>query len=307
MSQLHPPSSSRLVTTATTTASSSTSSVSPNKPRLLWRGSLLLPDGTALPGIAFVCNVQPSFSSLTLPTADKLDSPRLPPLTLAKEQQDELGLSIEMVRHAPINVVEVIQKVDRDDDGTMLKPKRIISSNPKENSDQFRVSYEASGGIRMYVDPAYPSSVAYLERLFCYEEEEQGDEDEEMEAKDGLGITTSSTTKEYRSSNNVIVISLDKSYRYNLDSSSDAGDVFSDQKLTSTWQASNTSVNGAAIEAVLMGIRSQNEFGTTLEMHVGQKVICKLAKENDRSMSEVDQKGSLRFGMRPDDPAPRGK
>jgi len=259
-----------------------------------------LSDGTALPGVAFISNVQPSFSSQSLSSIpDKIDSP-LAPLTLAKEQQDELSLSIEMVRHAPINVVEIIEKVERNEMGTMVKPRNIVSSNPRENSNLFRVCYEASGGIRMYVDPAFPSTVAYMERLFCYDEEEEVEED--GEDRD----ITGAKKREYRSTNNVMVLSLDKSYRYTLHPTTDVGDVFTEEDNTSVRHPFKGSANGAAIEAVIMGVKTQDENGMALELHVGQKVVRKVTKEENNAIS-LDQKIPSRFGMRPDDPAPRGE
>lgn len=268
---------------------------------------MILQDGTALPGVAFISNVQPSFfsQSASIGTNDAQSSslsPPLPPLTLAKEQQDELSLSIEMVRHAPINIVEVVEKVERDEGGTMLKPKGIISTNSRENNDLFRVSYEASGHIRMYVDPSFPSTVAYMERLFCYEREREEDDEEVEEAY-------IMEAKEYRSTENVVILSLDKSYRYFLDPSADVRDVFSEgdtSSSSSAMHAFRSSGNGAAMEAVLMGVKKRNDSGTTLELHVGQKVIRKVAREGAPAFG-TDQKSTSRLGLRPDDPAPRGE
>jgi hypothetical protein len=283
---------------------------------------LLLPDGTALSGIAFVSNTQPIFTSQLSSTGDKNElesatspnSSSLPPLTLTQEQQDDLGLSIEMVRHAPISIIEVIEAVGREEDGTMVKPKRGISMNSRENLDQFKVSYEASGGIRMYVDPAHQSSVAYMERFFCYDEGEgeddsrtaegeNGEEDHDEEKRDEA---EGSNTKRrvYRSTNNVLILSLDKSYRYTLKSLTDGDDVFADQETSS--HDYETLGSGATTEAVLMGVKTRGLDGTTIELHVGQKVVRKRSKEGV-PLSGSDQKSPFRSGLRPDDPAPRGE
>jgi hypothetical protein len=283
-------------------ASSSSTTASPLKPRLIWRGALHLQDGTALPGIAFVSNVQPCFSS-HLQAARENDAPTTkPPLSLSKEQQDALSLSIEMVRHAPIKIVEVVEKVDIGDDGTLVKPKRIVSTNPRENSDSVKVSFQAGGGIRMYVDPAYPSTVAYMERIFCYD----GDSDEED--------ITNAADQQHKgkltgSANNVIVLSLDKSYRYSLEdpSTKDQDDVFSEDAM-SAWNDLKSSTAGT-IEAVLLGIKVKGEDGSTnLELHVGQKVVSKVLQRNSSSSSllgSASHRNTNAFGSRPDDPAPR--
>ncbi|UZJ55152.1 hypothetical protein CBS101457_004472 [Exobasidium rhododendri] len=280
---------------------------SPNKPRLLWRGELHLPDGTALPGIAFVSNAQPNFSSRLnsseVSVSSSLLLQPLPPLTLASDQQDDLSLSIEMVRHAPINIIEVIEEVDRDEFGTMLRPKRLLSSIAKENNDQFRVSYEVSGGIRMYADPAYPSSVAYMERLFCYDD---GDDDDEGSERAERHLIESGA---FRSTSNVLVLSLNKSHRYNLKPLTDTIDVFSEKSLESSSSSlaheSATMGNEAATEAVIIGVKVQSKTGTSLELHVGQKVVRKKTSEGVCSLGS-DQNQVSSFGMRPDDPAPRG-
>lgn len=297
------------------------SSSSPHKPRLLWRGALHLRDGTALPGVAIVSHVQPCFSS----QSSKEDSgeasllpsplPMSPPFTLAREQQDALSLSIEMVRHAPINVVEVVEKVDQDETGTISKPRRVLSSNPKENGDQVCVSYEAAGGIRMYVDPACPSTSAYMERLFCYDDEDDNEDDGEKDEhgsdvhQNKTGGTSRCTTP------NVVVLSLDKSHRYVLNPTPDAddGDVFSGE-TSDTWHHLKTSASGA-IEAVLIGVRRREGHDEQIvDLHVGQKVIRKTLRQESTgtattavASASLDQRPPFLLGLRPDDPAPRSE
>jgi hypothetical protein len=305
--------SSEHASTSASSCSDAAPSHSPIKPRLIWRGSLHLQDGTALPGIAFISNVQPCFSSQPPQSDSKQDaaSASKPPLSLSKEQQDALSLSIEMVRHAPINIVEVVEGADRDDQGSLLKPKRIISSNPRENSDHIKVSYQAGGGIRMYVDPAFPSTVAYMERIFCYDDE---NDEEDIEA-------FSSSKRQQRverdtaagSANNVIVLSLDKSFRYSLDrtTTDQEDDVFSED-ARSAWKDTLKSTSSGSIEAVLLGVKVREEDGSTrLEMHVGQKVVSKVVPRESSSSSNsgnglFSYETIESFGVRPDDPAPRG-
>lgn len=286
---------------------------SPLKPRLIWRGSLHLPDGTALPGIAFISTVQPCFS-FQPPQHDnesEADTSTKPPLSLSKEQQDALSLSIEMVRHAPINIVEVVEEADRDDQGSLLKPKRIISSNPRENSDNVKVSYQAGGGIRMYVDPAYPSTVAYMDRIFCYDVDS---DEEEMEAETSIKSRRVEEIARAGSASSVIVLSLDKSFRYSLEpvTTNPEDDVFSED-ARSAWRNTLKSTSSGTIEAVLLGVKVRGEDGSTiLEMHVGQKVVSKVVQRESVSSSSstsnslFSYKGANQFGVRPDDPAPRG-
>lgn len=302
------------------------SAASPIKPRLIWGGSFHLQDGTALHGLAFISYDPPDFTSQqqissSIPIAEASSSSssssllKPPPLTLAKDQQDALSLSIQMLRHAPINVVEVIEKVDKDERGSLLKPRRIISTNPKENNENFKVSYEAAGGLRMFVDPSCSSTTAFFERVFCYDDDEDNREDNDYSKEEEKG-RENNLDDTYLGANNVIVLSLDKLYRYSLDTASqdDEDDVFSED-TRSAWHNIKTNTNGA-IEAVLIGVKNKSADGTMkLEMHVGQKVITKISSSSSRTTTTTTTSSARQskialmespFGIRPDDPAPRG-
>lgn len=128
---------------------------SPWKPRLLWRGSLVLADGTALPGVAFVSTCQPYFaSSPAAPSSSShADGAQTKDAsTMTREQEADVCLSIEMVRHAPLPILDVVSSSSGHDDPT--------------SSVSF--TYQIGTGMRAYIDPKCHSTVAYFERTFCY-------------------------------------------------------------------------------------------------------------------------------------------
>lgn len=99
----------------------------PPRARLLWRGELLLSDGSALPGVCFVSRRAPVFAS---------DS-------VSPEQ--ELCLALEMLRHRPL----------------------VLRAAAMAAAPQQRVSFSGSGDVRMYIDPRCLSTLAWFEQHWC--------------------------------------------------------------------------------------------------------------------------------------------
>ena len=106
----------------------------PPRARLLWRGELLLSDGSALPGVCFVSRRSPVFAAAGV-------SP-----------EQELCLALEMLRHRPL----VLRAA-----AAVLAPQ------------QQRVAFSGSGDVRMYIDPRCLSTVAWFERHWCQEQVSQ--------------------------------------------------------------------------------------------------------------------------------------
>lgn len=281
---------------------------SPHKPRLLWRGALHLPDGTALPGLAIVSSIQPAFSSFHQELAgDALAKPgdvderlneaaQRPPFTLSKEQQDELSLSIEMVRHAPLAIVDVVENVDRDQHGNISLPRmdggkdqtRSSATIAAASTSNVHITFEAAGDVRMYIDPGQEATIAFFERLFVYDDLQKGDK--------GAGCA--------RCAASAIVFSLDKSFKT---ASSELSDVFSDPSLAAQGLA-NGHASGA-MEAVVIGIvrpTGDSAAEGTVELHVGKKVTRRATSLNPLVALASSQTSSAARAARPDDPAPRG-
>ncbi|PWN93525.1 hypothetical protein FA10DRAFT_25070 [Acaromyces ingoldii] len=144
----------------TNTPAKAPAEASPWKPRLLWRGSLVLADGTALPGVAFVSTCQPYFASS--PAAPSSSShadgaQRKDASTMTREQEADVCLSIEMVRHAPLPILDVVPS----------------SSDHDDPSASVSFTYQIGTGMRAYIDPKCHSTVAYFERTFCYPSSEK--------------------------------------------------------------------------------------------------------------------------------------
>lgn len=71
-----------------------------DRPRVLWKSSIVLQDGTSLPGITISTYLQP-----WEPLSGKVHN-------TTEEAEAELCLAIQMVRHAPLRV----SRIARDDD-----------------------------------------------------------------------------------------------------------------------------------------------------------------------------------------------
>lgn len=144
-----------------------------SKPRLLWRGALLLGDGTRLPGVAFVSHLHPFISS------DYEKGPEGTPGAAEAEAEADMCLALEMVRHRPLRVKEVLMD---DGSGTQIaesswgtnekRPWNAGKGKGKEREVSERtVTWEASGLARMYIDPREHATLAFFERHFCSDTE----------------------------------------------------------------------------------------------------------------------------------------
>ncbi|PWN53599.1 hypothetical protein IE53DRAFT_140561 [Violaceomyces palustris] len=244
------------------------------KPRLLWKSSLILADGTSLPGLAFVSHLHPfSAPSRSKPLTELAgnDANRTkhgftnPGFTLGGDETDPaaaqleveagLCLSLEMVRHQPLRIVEILTDEGgskrSDEAGTSQKrtlarslsrsssysqpysrPAFAQRSNSIAAGTEKVVSYESSGDIRMYIDPDEPSTLAFFERHFSLEER--------------LADTCPQRTRK------VFTVSLDPSLSPSLHSSavsaSAAGDIFS-----SSLPSLTASIASGASEIIIFG------------------------------------------------------
>lgn len=109
--------------------------------RVLWKGVVVLHDGTQLPGISIVTTMHPwAHLRGTSAEEEKPDS-RVSHAPL--EAEAELCLALEMVRHHPL---------------------RALVTNDLDRLDS---DMEASGYIVLQVDDTEDMTVAYMEQLFC--------------------------------------------------------------------------------------------------------------------------------------------
>ncbi|WFD44284.1 hypothetical protein MPSI1_002950 [Malassezia psittaci] len=100
------------------------------RPRVLWRGALILHDGTILPGTRIVSYLQSSdYLSVNSSSSETLES------------DADLCLAVEMVRHQALCV------------------RPPFSSSSKRSA-------LSSGQIQLQFDPNYPFTVAYFEQRF---------------------------------------------------------------------------------------------------------------------------------------------
>jgi len=109
--------------------------------RLLWKGTLLLHDGTQLPGTSIVTTMQP-WTHLRTQSGEDAGSDL--------EAEAELCFALEMVRHHPLRVRPLY--------GTSLR-----ATDPPE------ATCRASGAIQLRVDGADDVTQAYFLRLFGIE------------------------------------------------------------------------------------------------------------------------------------------
>lgn len=297
---------------------------SPRKPRILWRGELHLPDGTALPGLAIVSTTEPLFvsqsSSRAGHSASGGGSERHDGIfTLSKENQDELSLAIEMVRHAPLRVVDVKTDLGLDAQGRLSL---VTDVTAKENGKlpnghsavphlpSTLVTYEAAGDVRLHVDPAEQSTVAFFERTFAYDAYGArflgNDTLDEAERDQHMAPSLA------RSS---MIFSFDKiptTTAIQSDGVSDGQDVFSSAYTlwSSSEQASHRLCGDGAMEAAIVGVVRRTANGTfdCVELHVGRKIARRVnnAATNKASTNLSALPRSLSTtAIRPDDPAPR--
>ena len=101
-----------------------------DRPRLLWKGALVLHDGTQLPGAAIVTHMAP-WAHLRGSTPEPRDT--------ALEAEAELCFALEMLRHHPL---------------------RVRADVPASSS------LVASGAIQLHLGSADDITMAYLERVF---------------------------------------------------------------------------------------------------------------------------------------------
>lgn len=266
---------------------------SPWKPRLLWRGSLVLADGTALPGVAFVSTSQPYFASspsAAVPASKPLQAGEMASgaaavgsdvsTAMTREQEAELSLSVEMVRHKPLPIVDVVSSTcDYDDPNSRLT-----------------FTYQMANGMRAYIDPGCHATVAYFERIFCY--------------------PISETSHAAHSS--ALVLSLE-SASFHLSSPAaeaasspgmQSSDPFSSSFTSATTQSTLSTLQGRATQLAIMGRAKTVAEKTTLELVLGQKVIKRVPRRAQSSTtSSISNKrlGDEGWPLRPDDPAPRSE
>ncbi|PWN33439.1 uncharacterized protein FA14DRAFT_190588 [Meira miltonrushii] len=283
-------------------------SASPSKPRLLWRGSLFLSDGTELPGLAIVSTIQPTFASSRSSSKKEIedDSIKDAPFTLSAEQQDDMCLSIEMVRHASLRVVDVVENtVVKDESGKLslqstnqVNPSST-SSNPVNAANQnIHVTFEAAGNVRLYIDPDQHSTIAFFDRLFAY--------DFDSEQKDRLTGNCSTSA---------LIFSLDKSFKDSMnfdsfDSRAESFDVFGDHASTGSAYHINSS---GIMEAVVIGmerVEPTSSGKSNIELHIGRKIVKRIKSASRSESQPVSSNTSISLSQhsllpRPDDPAPR--
>ena len=160
----------------------------PPRPRLLWRGSLLLHDGTALPGVAFISHSHPLSSGVLTPSSkgqvsgSLREAERVFRVADAAEDdaQDEsatssiedpaieadLCLALEMVRHRPLRILGIEQDtkaVEGEEESKISKGKAALEQTTF-------VKYEHSVGMRMYLDPKERRTLDFFRRKFCIDE-----------------------------------------------------------------------------------------------------------------------------------------
>lgn len=103
------------------------------KPRVLWKGCIVLHDGTFLPGVTIATHLQP-----WEPLAGNEDS--------VNEADAELCLAIQMVRHGPLRVSRIAHEMDN-------------AAVPSE--------WDASGAIFACIDENAHYTYSFLERVLC--------------------------------------------------------------------------------------------------------------------------------------------
>ncbi|KAL9935508.1 hypothetical protein V8E36_005856 [Tilletia maclaganii] len=153
----------------TTTSPSKTAA---NKVRILWRGSLLLPDGVPLPGLSIVSTHLPSSSAPSnvrsprtrIRTSDVFGTPITPieeavdefdveGQKLENETESDLTLAIEVLRHAPLSV----QTFGSPAGGAGRK-----AALGREDLDLER--WTVSSSTSLSLDSAHWSTIDYLQR-----------------------------------------------------------------------------------------------------------------------------------------------
>ncbi|KAK0529990.1 hypothetical protein OC835_004152 [Tilletia horrida] len=170
----------------------------PNKVRILWRGSLILPDGVPLPGLSIVSTHLPSSSSSgsshgagndrsprtrirtsdvfgtpitpveetipVLPDSDGNDSGREGRQLVKEEDEAEsdLTLAIEMLRHAPLSV----RASPSSSTSTAETKKRAAkgSSSSADGADLLD-RWVVSSSTSLSLDSAHWSTIDYLQRV----------------------------------------------------------------------------------------------------------------------------------------------
>lgn len=116
--------------------------------RVLWKGALVLLDGTQLPGASIVTSMQPwTHLRGTHATEDAGESDL--------EAEAELCFALEMVRHHPLRARPLNEPVARPSSHTRPSPADVPDT-----------SCRASGAIQMQVDGADDVTQAFFLRLF---------------------------------------------------------------------------------------------------------------------------------------------
>ncbi|CAO1631387.1 unnamed protein product [Parajaminaea phylloscopi] len=251
------------------------------KPRLLYRGPLQLPDGTLLPGVAFVSTVSPFGPS---PSA-------------SNDYDADICLALEMMRNRGPLAIEQLDLQAKSSAPPPSKPVRLnkgMATGPegllKTGVQQRRL--EASGHIRMYVDPREVHTASFFERAFCWHDDWDSDPTKDT-SRQAFTISLTSAARNVAHPNDV--------------QSQDSGMLTRDpltSSYSSTFGGNNPAAasgrKGASLDLVLfarLGDAGENlEPDRVVEVVVGRSVM-----ERRKILGDT---GSLQ-GPRPDDPLPR--
>lgn len=123
----------------------------PSSLRTLWKGTLLLYDGTQLPGASITTTMQP-WAHLRGASAEGDTDPRRS-ADVETEAEAELCFTLEMVRHQPLRI-------------SPLLPEHGVAS--AHGSAVPRNTLAASGAIQLRLDAAHDITVAYMEQALCW-------------------------------------------------------------------------------------------------------------------------------------------
>ncbi|PWN21779.1 hypothetical protein BCV69DRAFT_311499 [Microstroma glucosiphilum] len=129
------------------------------KPRLLYRGPLRLADGTLLPGVAFVSTVSP-FDSSPSSSQDKGDN-----------YDAEICLALEMVRGQRVVGIDLLDQADVRGTGERGGVGDGVSGRQKVDGREVDVTIEATGRVKMYIDPREQATASFFERHFCWRDD----------------------------------------------------------------------------------------------------------------------------------------
>lgn len=312
----------------------------PPKPRLLWRGSLLLHDGTALPGVAFVSHSHPLSSGALTPgskgqlsgslrEAERVfksedaahDDGELESATSSIEDpaiEADLCLALEMVRHRPLRVLGIEQDTKAIQDAQESKIAKGKAEMGSSQASTF-VKYEHSVGMRMYIDPKERRTLDFFRRKFCIDEKvRRAAVCRHVPCRDVPPDPTSLQLCMGRQAHaqNVVLVSLEPSQiLFGPSPSKDGGETAFASTGSTSWGFGPSSSSSSASELAIFAAPHCDEHPHVLNLVLGRKVVKKHKTRNVLSNSSTVNLGvgsqGLRakdpFSLRPDDPAPRSE